>query len=1062
MFVPDSYFDDAKLLGLIDLGGILEGVGVGINRAPKLLESYGYGLLEGVGDNLATEIIKVAVGESNDDLGVFGSVRKGLIKFNSVVEESFSEDYPLKTLYPKLAQRIKVLTADLKKSSDNLISERDNNASPSITYVVRQLDNPVDGAETLIGEIGSVLENPIPEPIVRLIDSVQTAISSADDLLENPKRLINNVLKVKARSYICGTPPIPPRLDLDKETITLLFGSEPNCNNFPEGLFENINEAMFYEEFGELLETILLIEHEIEYLDFDNYIRKFLGGFLRHIETTVLARLSRGISDWCGSEGQLDGDIVILIDSVLGSFSIPNLQIELAPIKANILRFDLVTQKSINDKVLEFEGNIEKIADAQQHYKNTKTNWPANASLCVDAQKLFTPIAAVIKAYRNAAENLFGLLNLFEEGVGKIDLRPLENQFNTCMKGLVDSINKSIVQELINIIDIDAGKEPWSLLIGFVAAIDELDGYKKRITGLKDRAINDVKELKDAIDAFDNSISIEDKLKVLENLTNFKYSALIESHKRILSLPLASLALGGERIEKLVLDELVVPLAGKLKDIHYGTNVALEIFIEYAKPFEDLGLLNAQLIQRIKLGSEGIKQDIELLEKILKKDDVSLKTAYDMYSSWSIDDIALVSISELIGETVQQLGKGNLESVINTQPVKIALNQLESELKSIVTNFLPTSHVVEYDWETRLPNCIPEGNGIFKLIDPSSNTGEERKCGEKIDSKRYDDLVLKSSTRIDLLTGKISSDVSGLIKPFTIHLLGDNSDFAKIRFNQLTFVSKNGSSPKFDISVREVVLGKNAEFFKPLQDWLSPDSGFYITLGSNQIEAGYLLDLGIISFGTVSFLNVSLGVKAVLPFSDSGADGKGGALFGFNCGTVQKPIGVSIAPYGGLGHIEVLANSKGVQSIEVSLAFGAVVAFAFGPLNGQGRVVAGMMVRQDAEGLTIVGFFEAVGSASISCFSLTIRIRISLIHEGSNLTGEVDVSLKFKVGIFSISFNFTARQEIAGGGEEERNTALLETQLQSKVSDNSAVYSIDIPDKRTNWQDYKNKFDFDF
>lgn len=115
-------------------------------------------------------------------------------------------------------------------------------------------------------------------------------------------------------------------------------------------------------------------------------------------------------------------------------------------------------------------------------------------------------------------------------------------------------------------------------------------------------------------------------------------------------------------------------------------------------------------------------------------------------------------------------------------------------------------------------------------------------------------------------------------------------------------------------------------------------------------------------------------------------------------------------------------TAGGMTDVSMSLMFGAVTAIDFGPLKGQGRIVAGVLCGKGE----ITGFVEAVGEGNIACFSISIYIRISLTHKGSDVYGTAIYRFRFKVGFASVSFRVKAEYLVKGGKAGRRESPAAE------------------------------------
>src|SRR3546814_923784 len=129
-----------------------------------------------------------------------------------------------------------------------------------------------------------------------------------------------------------------------------------------------------------------------------------------------------------------------------------------------------------------------------------------------------------------------------------------------------------------------------------------------------------------------------------------------------------------------------------------------------------------------------------------------------------------------------------------------------------------------------------------------------------------EDLKLRSTTTIDLKDPEMPPTflAEGTLQPFAV-AIGDIMD---LYFNKSVFKSDGGGRPDVDVPFNKVELGNALKFLQALQQYLvpKPGGGFYlIVTGTPGIKAGYILDLGTISFGALSFLNVTIGAGIEMP-----------------------------------------------------------------------------------------------------------------------------------------------------------------------------------------------------
>jgi hypothetical protein len=426
-------------------------------------------------------------------------------------------------------------------------------------------------------------------------------------------------------------------------------------------------------------------------------------------------------------------------------------------------------------------------------------------------------------------------------------------------------------------------------------------------------------------------------------------------------------------------------------------------------------------------------------------------------------DPDLTKAAEIVGRYRQ--GEGGLALVLTslnrlaltnighnlTEALREQLKQLESELRALLAQFVPTRLETRYRWATRL-NQFPTGDNWIFRIKPAE-------AGDPPDPGG--DLVIDSRFSFDVLTKSHHVEIQGTLRPFQIQLIGAWK-MATVTFEQSTFRSVNGSEPSFSIKVAEVEIGPFLKYIQSLQQWLSPQgSGFYLkpTAGFGGIEAGYVYDAGIVQVGSLQFINVAFRVAAILPFSKD-SDGEQHATFIFGLASPARPFLISNPPYGGGGWIELRADARKVTYMDVALVFGGVAAIKFGPLDAQGRIVAGVRVTgtRTKAGMfyTFVAIFEAVGEGSIACFSISVSLRVTLTQQSDGaLYGQTEYSFKFKVGFASFRYRVTARYRL----NNKKGSSLLES---ARLDEEDFAYlTTDVPPKASRWGAYRTRVALD-
>ncbi|WP_299737362.1 hypothetical protein [uncultured Roseobacter sp.] len=425
-------------------------------------------------------------------------------------------------------------------------------------------------------------------------------------------------------------------------------------------------------------------------------------------------------------------------------------------------------------------------------------------------------------------------------------------------------------------------------------------------------------------------------------------------------------------------------------------------------------------------------------------------------TEWTQGNSTPLLILRGLQDVFADLIRGN---IIQQFPFDQIRDQIEAELRALV----PTKVEMNYAFGAKLnPGMKAATAGIFEPLKGSSFT-------------------VNSVIAIDIGSGRpeVSFRSEGVLGKFDINLVG-SFDAIKLKFNGARFVSENGADPRFDVDYSDYVIGKELEFVQQLQSYFTPKdgSGFYLEplFSPIGIEAGYDLPLGTISIGTASFFNVAISAAARLPFDNDEARFRG------SLSRRSAPFTVSIAPYGGSGFFAIEANTKGIVGFEASFEFGGAGAFAFGPLTGQGRLMAGVYVRQTqvpgrGKVTEISGTFFAGGSANIWIFSFGSSLYVRLGMVNGDMSGEAVFTFSFSMGIKDFEFSVEVwRQE--GKGFESSSQASLPppgTRLAGHliagasfvsrdasdliITDRVPQVEVDVVPKSQSWREYRRYFD---
>jgi hypothetical protein len=524
-----------------------------------------------------------------------------------------------------------------------------------------------------------------------------------------------------------------------------------------------------------------------------------------------------------------------------------------------------------------------------------------------------------------------------------------------------------------------------------------------------------------------------------------------ELDKQLVALVLQSVSLTADLVSKLAIGALGIlqKAAALFVAIHGAVGKVLDAVLAILNSPVVRLVMNGAVVDRFTNVRILVGNQEDLLSKIVATTDpqVALDQLTQLLAQWEAQPPAVVQTVTAFADVIEHLLNGDLAVVLNVPSIQGLLQDLEGSLESIMDQLLPTSIDLSYGWNTKIGN-YPNSQPIFSMTDPSTDQ----------------DLVLTASVYVNLVTNTRHTVVSGKLKRFTIDLVGQNQ-IARIYFSGATFSSQDGSTPQFDAKIESVTLGTYMQFVEPLQQWMSPKGGFYVrpAVGMPAIEAGYTFTSSLIAIADLEFINVSIGISVLLPFDNNPA------LLSFNFGSGALPFLISCVPYGGGGYVNLISTLGDLKpkSFELSFVFGGMAAISFGPLDAQGRLDAGIYLKEatspDGRGYSIFGaLVEAAGEGSIGCFGIAVMIKVGMEEKDGQLDGFTDYEIDLSIGIVDFSFFFEAKYHISGGDKKANGRIAAANQVEAVAfaqpprCPHTTIKNA-APRKSDNWRDYRSR-----
>jgi len=271
--------------------------------------------------------------------------------------------------------------------------------------------------------------------------------------------------------------------------------------------------------------------------------------------------------------------------------------------------------------------------------------------------------------------------------------------------------------------------------------------------------------------------------------------------------------------------------------------------------------------------------------------------------------------------------------------------------------------------------------------------------------------------------GPPTSDVSGELRSFTLHLIGKDTptEFLVVHFDRLAFRSHNGAKPDVDVRISAVTFGGALKFVNPLEALLaSLGVGPTISVTPEGVSAGYTLPLPNVGIGVLSLQNLALSASVTIPFVDAPMR----ARFAF-CSR-EHPFLLSVALFGGGGFFAIGVGVSGIELVEAALEFGGNFSFDIGIASGGIHLLAGIYFKYTdvpTKSLTLTGYVRLGGELSVAggVVSVSIELYIALSYAEENghskAVGEATLTISVHVAFFGIDASVSVRKEFGGGGD---------------------------------------------
>jgi hypothetical protein len=261
--------------------------------------------------------------------------------------------------------------------------------------------------------------------------------------------------------------------------------------------------------------------------------------------------------------------------------------------------------------------------------------------------------------------------------------------------------------------------------------------------------------------------------------------------------------------------------------------------------------------------------------------------------------------------------------------------------------------------------------------------------------------------------GPMGVEVLAEIRDFELDLVG-SEQLVRIAFDHLSFKAGSAGKPEVDVVIQKNEFVGILAFVETIKD-LIPFDGFsdppYFDVSSEGLAAGFTLGLPSLSIGVFNLANMSLGADVQVPFL-----GKTTSV-GFNFCTRERPFTLAVVFLGGGGWFGLRIGPDRLQTLELGLEAGAVLAVNLGVASGSVSAMIGIYMRLEGDKGSLTGYFRLRGEVDVlGLVSASIELYLSLTYQfdTGKMTGQATITVEVKVLVFSGSVRIHAERQFAG------------------------------------------------
>ncbi len=260
----------------------------------------------------------------------------------------------------------------------------------------------------------------------------------------------------------------------------------------------------------------------------------------------------------------------------------------------------------------------------------------------------------------------------------------------------------------------------------------------------------------------------------------------------------------------------------------------------------------------------------------------------------------------------------------------------------------------------------------------------------------------------------------------------DVEPIVTIPFEKISFVTRDGGKPDFDVVLGRIEFGGILRFVAILADFidelgLSDPPALEVT--STGVRSSFSFDVPAVAIGMFALENIAFSTALDLTFQPT--EQQPALLLTVRFASRSNPFRLTVSFLGGGGSLVVAAASDGLALIEGSLSFGACLAINFAEIaKGSVEAMGGVVFTYDRskEIARLTAFLQIRGEASVLSLitvSLTLLLALGYDFKTEILSGSASVVVEVSVWFFSQSVTIPYEWEAKTGNSDPTFVELM-------------------------------------